>query len=301
MQVSWLVDNVIQHTHTQLFRGHHGTMALFRNRLFLDLLVQSGQTLEGVLEAHVRGTDIRSTQAVSVILYRSVLWAPCEGQNCTVINAVCSPSDRCECPDGWSESRGSCRKHCHSPSACQNLGASSLCQDHECDCGPGFLLKDGRCAARQCERDVECFSKHGPRSACRGGHCSCLVGHVMTDDVCGPVSCLTDAECTDPGTRCVGGECTCGGDYDLVGHKCRKSEVGECSSRVPCSKDYAECSVKENRCFCLPGYRAVVSVTEATCLRVACDSNQGCNISHASCVNGMCLCPGLKPPESNAC
>ncbi|EEC12884.1 hypothetical protein IscW_ISCW009606 [Ixodes scapularis] len=77
---------------------------------------------------------------------------------------------------------------------------------------------------QQCERDADCSPKHGPLSTCRDGHCSCLVGHVMTDDVCGPVSCLTDVECSDAGTRCVGGECACSGDFDLVGHRCRKSE-----------------------------------------------------------------------------
>ncbi|CAN8025883.1 unnamed protein product, partial [Ixodes persulcatus] len=294
-QVSWLVDNVIQHTHTQLFRGRHGTMAIFRKRLFLDGLVQPGQTLEGVLEASVRGTEIQSTQTVSLTLSRSVLWSPCAGQNCTVINAVCSPSDRCECPDGWSESRGVCRKHCHLFRDCRVLGPSSVCHDHECDCSRGFVMKDRRCVRQQCERDADCSPKHGPLSTCQDGHCSCLVGHVMTDDVCGPVSCLTDVECTDAGTRCVGGECACSGDFDLVGHRCRKSEVGECSSRVPCSKDHAEC--RDNRCFCLSGYRAVVSAT--ACLRVFCEA--ACNISHARCVNGMCLCPGLKPPSSNAC
>ncbi|XP_037528930.1 uncharacterized protein LOC119406269 [Rhipicephalus sanguineus] len=304
-QVTWLVDNVVYHTHTVLVPQKSTGLVSFSKRFVLDPSPKAARHVELTVEAQLRHTDLRVSESVTAVMSRSVLWSSCKEENCSAINAHCAPSGRCECAEGWTESRGVCRLHCHSNPDCQELGKTTVCKDHECECGRGHVLKHKRCMPLECFNHKMCTDMHGAFSSCHQGRCWCLAGHVMTNGRCDPVDCLDDSECTEENTRCIGRHCRCASDFDLVENKCRKSKVGECNLDVPCPRNHSTCLHEEGECFCAPGYRAVfaLSSAERTCLRVSCAIDSDCTAASAvaRCQRGLCVCPDDRPAESGFC
>ncbi|XP_065292167.1 uncharacterized protein [Dermacentor albipictus] len=302
-QVTWLVDNVLYHTHTVLVPQKSEGLVSFNKRFVLDPPPKATRHVELSVEAQLRHTDLRVSESLTAVVSRSVLWSSCMEENCSAINAYCAASGRCECAEGWAESRGICRLHCHSNSDCRKLGETSVCKEHECDCGRGHVLRHSRCTTLECFNHKMCTDKHGAFSSCHQGRCWCLVGHVMTNSTCDPVDCLDDSECTDESTRCVGRHCRCASDFDLVENKCRKSKVGECNLDVPCPRNHSTCLHEEGECVCSPGYRAVFapSSAERSCLRVSCARDADCKAAGARCQRGLCVCPDDRPAESGFC
>ncbi|KAH7974454.1 hypothetical protein HPB49_015701 [Dermacentor silvarum] len=239
-QVTWLVDNVLHHTHTVLVPHKSQGLVSFSKRFVLDPPPKATRHLELTVEAQLRHTDLRVSESVTAVVSRSVLWSSCKEDNCSAINAYCAASGRCECAEGWDDSagaviraafssrrriRGICRLHCHSNPDCQELGKTSMCKEHECECDRGHVLRHHRCMPLECFNHKMCTDRHGAFSSCHQGRCWCLVGHVMTNGICQPVDCLDDSECTDESTRCIGRHCRCASDFDLVENKCRKSKI----------------------------------------------------------------------------
>lgn len=305
-QITWLVDNVLYHTHTVLVPTKSKGLVAFRKRFFLDPSPKVDRRVELTVEAQLRHTDMRTSESLSVLVSRSVLWSSCREQNCSSINAHCAPSGRCECAEGWTESRGVCRLHCHSNADCGQLGKSPMCKDHECECGRGHVLKHMSCVPLECVNHKMCTDAHGAASSCHEGHCWCLAGHVMTNGTCEPVDCLDDSECSEENTRCVGRHCRCASDFDLIENRCRKSKVGDCNLDVPCQHNHSTCMHEEGECVCASGYRAVFapSSAERTCLRVSCAVDADCEAaaSAARCLQGLCVCAdNERPAESGFC
>ncbi|CAN7947478.1 unnamed protein product, partial [Ixodes hexagonus] len=235
-QMNWYVDNELVHTHTTLVNSHEHTVS-FTKRLVVPGPYLLDAQRYGLLEAHLRNTDMRTSARVDLMVTKLKRDLPCNGTKewrCLPLNAICSNySDgvgSCQCETNattWSRDTGSCRKLCSVAKDCEPLGHGAVCDvastPATCECAFPYVYENHRCQKPECVSAQQCRLKHGLRSFCQQGRCACLAGHVLSAGKCESTLCLFDEECGEPHMRCLGGVCVCALDYDLLENECRKS------------------------------------------------------------------------------
>ncbi|CAN7976825.1 unnamed protein product [Ixodes persulcatus] len=235
--MNWYLNNKLVHTHTTLVNSHEHTVT-FNKRLVVPGPYLVDVQRYGLLEAHLRNTDMRASATLSLLVTKLRRDLPCNQttkNHCLPLNAVCGNyssggAGSCQCETNvtrWSRETGSCRKLCSTPKDCEPLGPGARCdallRPAVCECGFPYVYESHRCQRPECVTAQQCRLKHGLRSFCQQGMCACLAGHVLSAGRCEPVLCLSDEECSEPHMRCLGGVCVCDLDYDLLENECRKS------------------------------------------------------------------------------
>ncbi|EEC00689.1 hypothetical protein IscW_ISCW001514 [Ixodes scapularis] len=304
-QMNWYLNNKLVHTHTTLVNSHEHTVT-FNKRLVVPGPYLVDVQRYGLLEAHLRNTDMRASATLSLLVTKLRRDLPCNQttkMRCLPLNAVCGNyssggAGSCQCETNvtrWSRETGSCRKLCSTPKDCEPLGPGARCdallRPAVCECEFPYVYESHRCQKPECVTAQQCRLKHGLRSFCQQGMCACLAGHVLSAGRCEPVPCLSDEECSEPHMRCLGGVCVCDLDYDLLENECRKSAaVHQGTLRVR-----PEDVPLRDR------LRAVHLADGLSCVRVSCELTEDCNVSRAVCMNRMCTCLDLRSPVSNTC
>ncbi|EEC02959.1 conserved hypothetical protein [Ixodes scapularis] len=307
-QVNLYLNGVHVHTHTVLVDSVE-TVVTFDERLVMPVPVVRNMTHDGVLEARLRGTNMRTQLTMKIQRVDATKGLSCDPSTehlCRAVNTACTGTPmKCSCDVNthfWYDRR-TCVPKCNPQRQCAPMVAHSTCQSvtsqSVCVCDSPRLHLDGMCVMPECLTELQCELKYGKNSFCQKGYCTCLAGHVLRDGRCSPVECLSNDECMDAHTHCVHGKCVCHGDYDLLKDDCRKGKVGLCPSNTPCAKENTECI--RGRCFCKDGYRALQLEQGSPCLKITCDTNQNCSSIRGVCFNGRCSCPDLEPPITLTC